>query len=155
MGGCVGSILLTERYECGYKGGSMDHKHREGMMTDVSDATFVWKVLNKTGQILHIKWKILCKYLKKKKYFEIRWSGCLEDTIYKYLAKINRSDKYLTNIWEIFEKYLWDHRVRADDRDWLLWADLLFGPNNRTNLPLLNYIDIHFIIIIYLVLLFR
>ena len=87
MGGCVRSILLTERYECGYKGGSMDHTHAEGMMKDVSDATFVWKVLNKTGQILHIKWKILCKYLKKKKYLKIRWSGCLEDTIYKYLAK--------------------------------------------------------------------
>ena len=39
-------------------------------------------------------------------------------------------------IW--FDKYsLWDQGVRADDRDWLLCAELLFGSNNRTRLPLL------------------
>ena len=120
--GCICSHVCEEKYTSSWEDAlgryywlrdmNVDIKgdqwitHREGMMTDVSDATFVWKVLNKTGQILHIKWKILCKYLKKKKYLKIRWSGCLEDTIYKYLAKINRSDKYLRNIWEIFEKYL-------------------------------------------------
>ena len=85
-----------------------------------------------------IDWEILHKY----------WTNIC-GILGKYLVNFG---KYLSNIGSIFGKYLWDQRVRADDRDWLLWAELLFGSDNRTGLPLLKHIVVLFIIVIIIII---
>ena len=88
------------------------------------------------------------------------WQGLTAEPLHKYWTNICgilgkylvNFGKYLSNIGSIFGKYLWDQRVRADDRDWLLWAELLFGSDNRTGLPLLKHIVVLFIIIIIIII---